>query len=60
MLTCHAEQWGHNGVLLYNSSVAIIRLEVLSPLMLICSDWLCGWEIIIFALLVVGVFIVVA
>ena len=60
MLTCHAEQWGHNGVLLYNSTVARIRLEVLSPLMLGCLDWWCGWEIIIFVLLVVGLFILVA
>ena len=60
MLTCHAEQWGHNGVLLYNSTVARIRLDVLSPLMLVCSDWWCGWELIIFVLLVVGFFILVA
>ena len=60
VLTCHAEQLGHNGVLLFNSSVAIIRLEVLSLRMLICSDWWCEWEILIFVLLVVGVFILVA
>merc|ERR1712106_7666 len=59
-ITCHAEQRGQNGVLLYNSSVSIIRLEVLSPLMLICMDWWCGWEILIFVLLVVGLFILVA
>merc|ERR1712106_997151 len=59
-ITCHAEQRGLNGVLLYNSSVSIIRLEVLSPLMLICMDWWCGWEILIFVLLVVGLFILVA
>ena len=62
MITCQAEQRGRNGVLLYNSTLAILRLEVLSQLMLtsMCLDWWCGWEIIIFVLLVVGLFILVA
>ena len=40
--------------------MAIIRLELLSPLLLICDDWWCGWEIIIFVLLVVGFLILMA
>jgi len=59
-LSCHAEQRGQGGLLLYNSSLAIIRLEVLSPLMLVCVEWWCGWELIIFILLVVGLLLLVA
>eukprot|EP00092_Neocalanus_flemingeri_P019108 GFUD01020698.1.p1 GENE.GFUD01020698.1~~GFUD01020698.1.p1 ORF type:complete len:558 (+),score=90.32 GFUD01020698.1:200-1873(+) len=60
MLTCQAEQRGLNGVLLYNSTLAIIRLDVLSQLLLVCLDWWCGWETLIFILLVVGLFLLVA
>jgi len=59
-LSCHAEQRGPDGDLIYNSTLASLRLDELSTLALYCSNWWCGWEIIIFVVLVLGLFLLVA
>ena len=60
MITCQAEQRGQDGHLIYNSSLAVIRLKMTSKLMLKHLDIWSTWEIIIFVLLVVGSLLLLA
>jgi len=63
LVTCHAEQREElSGSLIYNSSVAIIRLEeVLEPLALAeCLDWWCEYQIFLFIMLVMLVLIIIS
>ena len=63
LVSCHAEQRDElSGSLIYNSSVAIIRLEeVLEPLALAeCLDWWCEYQIFLFIMLVMVVLIIIS
>ena len=63
LVSCHAEQRdGVTGSLIYNSSVAIIRLEeVLEPMALAeCLDWWCEYQIFLFIMLVMLVLIIIS
>ena len=63
LVSCHAEQRDEvTGSLIYNSSVAIIRLEeVLEPMALAeCLDWWCEYQIFLFIMLVMLVLIIIS
>ena len=63
LISCHAEQRDElSGSLIYNSSVAIIRLEqVFEPLALAeCLDWYCEYQIFLFIMLVMVVLIIIS
>ena len=63
LVSCHAEQRDElSGNLIYNSSVAVIRLEeVLEPLALAeCLDWYCEYQTFLFIMLVMVVLIIIS
>ena len=59
LVSCHAEQ-RHEARLLYNSSVAVVRLEeALVPVAsTLCEDWWCEYQVFLFIMLVMVVLII--
>ena len=59
LVSCHAEQ-RHGARLLYNSSVAVVRLEeALVPVAsTLCEDWWCEYQVFLFIMLVMVVLII--